>query len=103
MDRLPYFQARFAERGDGELLEYKRVSIRDQRSRWGSCSAKKNLNFNYRLVHLPPALVDYVIAHELCHLKEFNHAPAFWALLERVMPDARACQAELKKVTISRV
>src|SRR3989338_2317667 len=55
-------------------LEYKRVTIRNQRSCWGSCSARGNLNFNYKVIFLPELLMDYVIVHELCHLAELNHS-----------------------------
>jgi predicted metal-dependent hydrolase len=68
-------------------LTYNRVAIRNTRSRWGSCSSKKNLNFNYRILFLPPELRDYLIVHELCHLQEMNHAPQFWALVAQQAPD----------------
>ncbi len=77
---------------------YNRVAIRNTRSRWGSCSKRGNLNFNYRLLFLPPHLADYVIAHELCHLQEFNHGPHFWALVEKVIPGYRQCRAELRGI-----
>lgn len=64
-----------------------RVTIRDQRSRWGSCSAKGNLNFNWKLIMAPPEVLDYVVIHELCHRIEFNHSPRFWGLVEKQMPE----------------
>ncbi len=74
---------------------YKRVAIRNQVSRWGSCSTKQNLNFNYRLIFLPPHLMDYVIVHELCHLKHFNHGPEFWSLVGESIPNYEVCKQEL--------
>jgi predicted metal-dependent hydrolase len=79
-------------------FSYKRVAIKNHRSRWGSCSEKGNLNFNYRLVHLPQRLLDYVIVHELCHLGELNHSVRFWALVEKTVPDWRKRRMELKKI-----
>ncbi len=80
---------------------YNRVAIRDTKSRWGSCSKKGNLNFNYRLLFLPQHLADYVIAHELSHLGEFNHSKNFWALVEKADPDYKSHQRELKKTRIA--
>lgn len=78
-------------------LDYKRLAIRDQKTRWGSCSKDGNLNFNYRLINLPESLRDYVIAHELCHRREFNHSPAFWELLAKYFPNYRQLRRELKQ------
>ena len=68
-------------------VQFNRVAIRDQSSRWGSCSAKHNLNFNWKLIMAPPEVLDYVVIHELCHLIEFNHSPRFWRLVEGQMPE----------------
>jgi predicted metal-dependent hydrolase len=63
-----------------------RVSVRDTRSRWGSCSAKGNLSFSWRLIFAPEEVVDYVVAHEVAHLAEMNHGPRFWRLVETLAP-----------------
>jgi hypothetical protein len=76
---------------------YNRVCIRDQQSRWGSCSAKKNLNFTYRIVFLPQELADYLVVHELCHLGEMNHSARFWKLVEKTIPNYKLLRRELKK------
>jgi predicted metal-dependent hydrolase len=77
-------------------FEYDRVSIRNQRSCWGSCSKKGNLNFNYKILFLPPRAQDYVLVHELAHLKEFNHSKDFWALVASVVPEYASLRKELK-------
>jgi len=78
-----------------------RVTIKNQRTRWGSCSGRRNLNFNYRVVLLSPELADYVIFHELCHLVEFNHSMDFWNLVAREIPDYRKLREELKQHNLS--
>jgi predicted metal-dependent hydrolase len=76
---------------------FRGITIRNQKTRWGSCSRKGNLNFNYRIALLPPHLADYILLHELCHLGEFNHSRAFWNLMTRVIPDYRERRRELKR------
>jgi predicted metal-dependent hydrolase len=73
-----------------------KISIRNQKTRWGSCSRRGNLSFNYRLIYLPPAHQDYIIAHELCHLGQFNHSKDFWALVAHAVPNAKLIRKELR-------
>ncbi len=76
------------------------IRIKNQKSRWGSCSEKGNLNFNYRIALLPERIVDYIIVHELCHLGEFNHSKKFWNLVAKTIPDYVDIRMELKKLRL---
>lgn len=78
-----------------------RISIRSQRRRWGSASAEGSLNFNLNLLKAPMAIVDYVVVHELCHLKVYNHSKRFWKLVESVIPDFREKRLWLKRNGLS--
>ena len=81
-------------------LEYKKVFIRNQKTRWGSCSSKGNLNFSYKLALIEKHLLEYVVVHELFHLKEMNHGPQFWELVEETIPDYKKIRAELHLIKL---
>ena len=89
----PLLDRRSAQLG----VRYGQVTLRLQRTRWGSCSSKGNLNFNALLALAPPEVLDYVVVHELCHRKEMNHSPRFWALVASVLPDYEIPRRWLKK------
>ena len=76
---------------------YRNITIREQKTRWGSCSSEKNLNFNWKLILAPPEVLDYVVVHELCHLKEMNHSKAFWDEVGKVMPEYETYKLWLKE------
>lgn len=77
-----------------------KIAIRNQRSRWGSCSTKGNLNFNYKIALIPAHLQDYLVVHELCHLGQFNHSQKFWDLVAETVPEWKKAREELKKMRI---
>ena len=89
-DRLEVYAPRIG-------VSYGRVTVRNQRTRWGSCSAKGNLNFNWRLILAPEKCLEYVVIHELCHRREFNHSARFWDLVQRQMRDYQVWKDYLKK------
>ena len=78
-------------------VSYGRITIRNQRSRWGSCSSKGNLNFNWRLILAPGEVLDYVVVHELAHRREMNHSERFWRLVENILPDYQRQRRWLKE------
>lgn len=79
-------------------FSYNRVSIKNQKTCWGSCSQNANLNFNYKIINLPEEQRDYIIVHELCHLQELNHSRKFWNLVAQTVPDYRTLRRKLKNV-----
>jgi len=91
------FPIRVADAAARMGLTYGRIACRNQRTRWGSCSSKRNLNFNIRLVMAPLEVLDYLVVHELAHLREMNHSPRFWALVDRYCPERKRHQRWLKE------
>ncbi len=77
-------------------LYFNKITIRSQKTRWGSCSTGRRLSFNYKLMRYRKKVIDYVIIHELCHLKEMNHSERFWKLVEEYCPDYKILKRELK-------
>ena len=78
-------------------VTYGKITIRNQKSKWGSCSSKGNLNFNCLLMLMPTEVQDYIVVHELCHRKEMNHSPKFWAEVRKVLPDYEKQKSWLKE------
>ena len=94
LEVIPQVVARFAPVVG---VTYGGITIRNQRTRWGSCSTKGNLNFNCLLLRVPQDVLEYVVVHELCHRKEMNHSPKFWAEVERVLPNYAESKRWLKE------
>tara|TARA_B100000575_G_scaffold31435_1_gene21145 strand:- start:198 stop:785 length:588 start_codon:yes stop_codon:yes gene_type:complete len=90
-------EKRLSELAEQHNFRYNRVSIRSQRTRWGSCSSKDNISLNMKLLHLPQQLIDYILLHELVHTKVKNHSKDFWNKLETVVPNARTVDEQLRE------
>ena len=88
---------RLSELAQKHNFQYNRVSIRNQRTRWGSCSSKDNISLNMKLLHLPNHLIDYILLHELVHTRVKNHSEDFWNELETVVPNARIIDKQLRE------
>ncbi len=82
-------------------FSFERIYIRNQKTRWGSCSSKRNLSFNWKLIKLPKDLADYVVVHELCHLKELNHSHNFWTLVSKAIPNYKGLRKQIRKFGLS--
>ena len=93
---LDFLPARVSELAGAHGFQYARVRVKNQKTRWGSCSSKGNINLNLRLMMAPEPAIDYVIVHELCHLRILNHSPAYWALVERCCPNYRRWRSWFK-------
>lgn len=93
LERVEYFNQYYG-------FSYNRLAIKNTSSQWGSCSSKRNLNFNYRLYFLPIQLLDYIVVHELCHLKEMNHSKNFWSLVGQTIPDYKNRRKWLERYVI---
>ncbi len=91
--RVNYFSNKYG-------FKFNKITVRNQKSRWGSCSARGNLSFNYKLIYLSEKQRDYIIVHELCHLRELNHSKKFWRLVENIIPDYADTVKELKMIEL---
>ena len=89
-ERVEHFNASYG-------FSYKQINVKNQKTRWGSCSTRGNLNFNYKIIFLPETVRDYVIVHELCHLKEFNHSRKFWNLISKTIPELSEIKNSLRE------
>ncbi len=92
LERLTHFNVHYR-------LKWNNVTIKNTSSRWGSCSKKGNLNFNYKIIKLSPELTDYLVVHELCHLQQFNHSKKFWELVGEAIPNYRVLRKELRGIS----
>jgi len=91
--KVAYFNANYR-------FSYNKIYVKNHKAQWGSCTEKNNLNFNYRLIHLPDDLQNYLIVHELCHLKELNHSQRFWELISLTLKDYKSLRRRLREASI---
>lgn len=94
---VEYILKRVKYYAEKENFVYNKITIKNLVSRWGSCSTKGNLNFNCLLMLTPDYVIDYIVVHELCHLREMNHSEKFWAEVEKIMPDYQRAELWLKQ------
>ena len=94
---VEYIPKRVKYYAEKENFVYNKITIKNLVSRWGSCSTKGNLNFNCLLMLTPDYVIDYIVVHELCHLREMNHSEKFWAEVEKIMPDYQSAELWLKQ------
>ena len=90
-------EAKIAQFNKSYNFKINRISIKNQKTRWGSCSGKGNLNFNYKIALIPEKLAEYIVVHEICHLGELNHSKRFWDLVAKTIPEHKANRKELRK------
>jgi predicted metal-dependent hydrolase len=95
-EALEFVKSRINHYNQHYKFTFGKITIKNHRSVWGSCSARKNLNFNHRIVDLTPEQADYIIVHELCHLKELNHSKRFWSLVAETIPNFRELKHSLR-------
>ncbi|KND48373.1 MAG: putative metal-dependent hydrolase [Parcubacteria bacterium C7867-002] len=99
-EALRILSERTKELNQAYQFSYTKIVVRNQKTRWGSCSRHGVINFNYRLAYMPDDVRDYVIVHELCHLKQFNHSRAFWDLVKQAVPNYKEVKKKLKGLTV---
>ncbi len=94
VERVNYFNTIYQ-------FSFSQINIKNQKTRWGSCSKRGNLNFNYKILFLPMDARDYVIVHELCHLREFNHSKKFWSLVGKMLPNYKEVKTNLRNQSMN--
>ncbi|MBP9779544.1 M48 family metallopeptidase [Candidatus Gracilibacteria bacterium] len=92
-----YLAEKLGELAQRYKLHYEKLYIRDQKTKWGTCSTKKNIGLNRKLIKMPAEIIEYVICHELAHLKEMNHSKRFWAVVEELYPDYKEAMKRVKR------